>query len=153
MQEKKCSKCKIFKQLSEFNKASKRKDGLQLQCKECVHFTAKCYYNNNKDAQLKRVLKQKHKRLLIAQKYIIKYLEEHFCVDCGENNLLVLEFDHRRDKKNDVCKMINLGFSIKNIALEIEKCEVRCSNCHKIRTHKEQKSYRYIYFKKNQEEK
>ena len=57
------------------------------------------------------------------------------CVDCGEKNHIVLDFDHIRDKKYNVSRMIHDGFSWKAILREIEKCEVVCANCHRIRTH------------------
>jgi hypothetical protein len=41
MKEKKCSKCKFIKLINEFNKATRRKDGLQLQCRDCIKTTAK----------------------------------------------------------------------------------------------------------------
>ncbi len=57
------------------------------------------------------------------------------CVDCGEKNHIVLDFDHIRDKKYNVSRMIHDGFSWKAIMKEIQKCEVVCANCHRIRTH------------------
>jgi hypothetical protein len=57
------------------------------------------------------------------------------CVDCGEKNHIVLDFDHIRDKKYNVSRMIHDGFSWKAIMREIQKCEVVCANCHRIRTH------------------
>ena len=53
------------------------------------------------------------------------------CVDCGIKDVRVLDFDHVRGHK-----LANIG-ALRNIArLEAEaaKCEVRCANCHRIRT-------------------
>jgi hypothetical protein len=47
----------------------------------------------------------------------------------------MLDFDHLRDKKYNVSRMIHDGFSWKAIQKEIEKCEVVCANCHRLRTH------------------
>lgn len=58
------------------------------------------------------------------------------CTDCGESNHIVLDFDHIRDKKYNVSRMIHDGFSWAAIKKEIAKCEVVCANCHRIRTHK-----------------
>lgn len=57
------------------------------------------------------------------------------CVDCGEKNHIVLDFDHLKNKKYNISRMIHDGFSWKAILKEIEKCEVVCANCHRIRTH------------------
>jgi hypothetical protein len=56
-------------------------------------------------------------------------LQSRPCVDCGERDPIVLEFDHRGDKENDVS--ILLGLSWKLVALEIAKCDVRCANRHR----------------------
>ncbi len=65
---------------------------------------------------------------------IDSYLEEHPCVDCGESNLIVLDFDHLRDKTDDVADMVALGRPWSEIESEIAKCQVRCANCHARRT-------------------
>jgi hypothetical protein len=48
---------------------------------------------------------------------------------------LVLEFDHVRDiKKYDISRMLMSGLCLKTIIKEIDKCEICCVNCHKLRT-------------------
>jgi hypothetical protein len=49
---------------------------------------------------------------------------------------MVLEFDHvRGDKLNSVSVLAySLGASLKRIQTEIDKCEVRCANCHRRKT-------------------
>jgi hypothetical protein len=44
----------------------------------------------------------------------------------------VLDFDHRpgSGKTHNVMFLVNSGYSLARIRTEIEKCEVRCRNCH-----------------------
>jgi len=70
-----------------------------------------------------------------ARRYSYEYLKSHACVDCGEVDPEVLTFDHVRGKKTDnVSRMVSKGMSIKKIAAEISKCDVRCFNCHARKT-------------------
>ena len=67
--------------------------------------------------------------------FVVAYLREHPCVDCGEEDPVVLEFDHLRDKKFPISK----GLTDRNwqdVLDEIAKCEVVCANCHRRRTAK-----------------
>ena len=61
---------------------------------------------------------------------IDQYLYAHPCVDCGEENIALLDFDHLRDKTADISTMVRDAFSWEQIAQEIAKCAVRCANCH-----------------------
>jgi len=66
-----------------------------------------------------------------AKQFVSEYLSQRLCADCGENDVEVLTFDHiRGEKKDNVADLVRQGHSIKMIALEIEKTEVVCFNCH-----------------------
>jgi hypothetical protein len=58
-------------------------------------------------------------------------LRSSTCVDCGERDPVVLEFDHRGRKRGSVTQMAWWGFSVAAIDAEIAHCEVRCANCHR----------------------
>ena len=70
----------------------------------------------------------------VARLYVERYLSENPCVDCGYSDLRALEFDHVHGKKwFEISLGINRGFPLAKIMEEIEKCEVRCANCHRLR--------------------
>jgi hypothetical protein len=57
------------------------------------------------------------------------------CADCGRRYpYYVMDFDHLRDKKFQIGLLYRRG-SWKLLKDEIAKCDVVCSNCHRIRTH------------------
>lgn len=66
-----------------------------------------------------------------------EFLSWHPCVDCGERDPVVLEFDHTRDKRANVSQMISGAYAWSTVELEITKCEVRCVNCHLRKTARE----------------
>jgi hypothetical protein len=72
--------------------------------------------------------------------FIAKYLAHHPCIDCGEADPVVLEFDHRdrKTKRFNVCDGVRRHYSLQTMRCEIDKCDVRCANCHRRRTHQEQ---------------
>ncbi|AER25978.1 HNH endonuclease [Mycobacterium phage Nappy] len=73
---------------------------------------------------------------LKAQRYVLDYLLAHPCVDCGEPDIVVLDFDHLGDKLYNISNMVAQGFAVTTIKREIAKCEVRCANCHRRMTAK-----------------
>jgi hypothetical protein len=55
------------------------------------------------------------------------------CADCGYNkHPHALDFDHLDNKKFSIAT--SLSRKVETILEEIEKCEVVCANCHRIRT-------------------
>ncbi len=143
---KKCSKCQRELPESEFNWKFK---GVKLQyhCKECSRNYVRRHYVNN----TKYYIDKAHKRNLIVKdkslKYIGEYLSAHPCLDCGETDILVLEFDHRVKSKKfrDVSRLIKSRGTFKKVVDEIAKCEVRCANCHRRKTAIESNSWRLQY--------
>lgn len=75
-------------------------------------------------------------RRLKARSWIKAYLQQHPCVDCGEDDIRVLEFDHIDPSQKDftISRGVADGRGLKSIKAEVEKCEVRCCNCHRLRT-------------------
>lgn len=128
-----CIDCKINKELNDFYKRSKSKDGTQARCKDCARNLRKEHYRKDSGKALK--LKAQAEWYIRNRTWIKNYLESHPCVDCGESDIVVLEFDHRDDveKVNNVSNMIR-RYSLNNIKLEVDKCDVRCCNCHRRRT-------------------
>ena len=61
------------------------------------------------------------------------------CIDCGESDPIVLDFNHRdrSKKKLQIGDCARLGWSFETIMKEAEKCDVICSNCHRKRTAKQ----------------
>ena len=67
----------------------------------------------------------------------MEYLRRRCCVDCGEWDPLVLEFDHRGRKSKAVADLVRSTVSWKRIEQEMAKCEIRCANCHRRKTARE----------------
>jgi ArsR family metal-binding transcriptional regulator len=109
------------------------KGGYQNWCKLCMSANTMERYEEDKIKFNKRNATYKRHKLL----QVYKYLQTHPCVDCGEDRVVVLEFDHL-DGSNKLMSIAQLcnGYSWKTIKKEIDKCEVVCANCHKIRTAK-----------------
>ena len=131
-----CKACNTTKSLEDFHHRTKALDGRQTVCKDCNRKQRSAYYRTatgkeNNQAQGKRTIVRN--TLLL-----IDYLKEHACVDCGESDIVVLQFDHldRSLKTAEISRMLKSnGWS--RILEEIQKCEVVCANCHTRRTAKQ----------------
>ena len=135
-----CFKCKQKKPVSEFHKDRWKPDGIQSNCKICRRDSNRRSYRNNPKKQYLINKGQRQRNRVL----IMDYLATHPCVDCGEGNPVVLEFDHLRDKELAITEMINRPHSWQAIQAEIGKCEVRCANCHRIKTAKQFNWYRQL---------
>lgn len=134
-----CYKCKVEKSLSEFAKNKSRKDGYNGMCKQCKNEYTKTHYNDNKQYYLDKAARNKRAYQEKARVIILSHLSNHPCTDCGESNPVVLEFDHMDgvNKIDGVGAMIQRGMPLDMVQAEMLKCEVRCCNCHRIRTAKQ----------------
>lgn len=73
----------------------------------------------------------------VKKLYCLTYLLGHPCIDCGEVDIRVLDFDHTGEhiKKANVSTLTSSGtYGLKTVIDEINKCVVRCSNCHRKKT-------------------
>lgn len=86
-------------------------------------------YLRNKTVIRARNLRDKKRK----REYIQK-LKSVPCMDCKNSfNPVAMDFDHREgsDKKMNVSMLCN--YSWDRLLKEIEKCDIICSNCHRIR--------------------
>ena len=134
---KRCCICGIVKDLNEFNKNRTKKDGVQVQCRDCGKEKSKEYYKGNQKSHSEVCTRRGALIRLRNKERIVKYLLVHPCVDCGETDIIVLDFDHVRGKKfKNVSQLVSGGYSWETIMEEIRKCEVRCANDHRRITEK-----------------
>lgn len=140
MSQKYCAGCDQGKHPSEFGINNKRADGLQTYCKECRRVYSKKWYEANAELQKARAKASTRKRKEYVRAKLLEYLSDH-CVDCGEADPVVLQFDHLRDKEFHIADMIS-HCTWARIEAEIRKCEVRCAHCHIRKTAKAQAWYK-----------
>lgn len=127
-----CLICQTPKPLSDFHKRSASSDGHQAVCKSCACARKREHYEDNKVAHRASV-----KARQMELNAFIDEQKNHPCMDCGESYPpYVMDFDHRPDeiKLFGISKARNKGFSLEKIQVEIDKCDLICSNCHRERT-------------------
>lgn len=148
MSMKDCCICKNQKEDECFSFRNKAKNTRCSECKACHKEYVKEHYRQNKQAYIIRSSKGSKRRMSDSQHKICDYLLIHPCVDCGETDIRVLEFDHENpsNKEDAVYAMVVRGFSWDKIQMEIEKCSVRCANCHRIKTGIQCQSYKQKFF-------
>ena len=68
--------------------------------------------------------------------FLARYKLAAGCFDCGYNaNAVALDFDHLQPSEKSFCLSSNRKTSPRKLRTELEKCVVRCANCHRIKTH------------------
>lgn len=131
---KRCKICNIEKNESEFYINSHSSDNLSSWCKECQREDKRNHYKNNKE-------KYQRNQLSITE-WFLKYKNNLKCERCGFSHPAALDFHH----KDPTTKKFSIGQlkGVKNkdiIMEEIKKCEVICSNCHRIEHAKHYNEY------------
>lgn len=128
----KCVTCHEVKGLDEFARMSASSDGKQLRCRQCF----RDWYVSNAGKARRAIEARRALKRAELREQLVAYLGDHPCVDCGEGDLRVLDFDHRAGgtKRLGIAEMSSGSYNWAAIAAEIEKCDVRCANCHRRRT-------------------
>jgi hypothetical protein len=127
-----CSTCRRELPGTDFNRRAASPDGLQAVCRSCNASRARRYYAENIATHRRAVAAQLAKTRAAHLDRIGRYLLDNPCVDCGECDIRVLDFDHREgvEKTAEVMKLAKGAYSWRRVSAEIAKCEVRCRNCH-----------------------
>lgn len=136
--EKICKVCRERKLLSAFHVYGKKTGGTRSLCKTCQNLQQKRWYKRNSRSHMENV-RQSHRRTRSQVTTIVNELKRSPCTDCGNSYPpSVMDFDHldATTKKACVHHLVQKGRSLSMVMREIEKCELVCSNCHRIRTGK-----------------
>lgn len=129
---KQCSKCNKLVEDDFFNikKRTKTKVLYHSYCKDCQAIYQKAYYEK---AKAKFLAQTKSAKRTLKESVNAKKLNP--CTDCKKTYPpYVMDFDHIRDKVENVADMVSNGARLK-VEKELEKCELVCANCHRIRTY------------------
>lgn len=134
-----CTRCLEEQSLENFSFKLKALGVRQPRCKKCQAVYGKTHYLAN-SAKYKKSsknanpsLKRRNSIWVHAQKV------GKPCTDCHRKfPAICMDFDHvdSRNKEYCVSVLVATCASIKRIMMEIAKCELVCSNCHRIRTYK-----------------
>lgn len=116
-----CWTCRRELPLSEFFRNCRTKDGHLNHCKRC--FSDKHSVGRSERAKRDRA-------------YFQAVKVERGCTDCGyRTHAVALDFDHLPGAMKLYRIACMAGLRRELIDAEIAKCEVVCSNCHRVRTH------------------
>jgi hypothetical protein len=133
---KRCGQCREWKLPEEFHVDRSKPDGRYSTCKVCAcarkrerHATDPVAWTPERQVSKREATMALRNR---NRAFVREYLAEHPCVDCGESDPIVLEFDHVRGEKSfNVSYGVIKNYSLKRLAEEIAKCDIRCANCHR----------------------
>lgn len=153
---KRCTKCGLEKDESDFYRNSRSKDGLTDRCKVCLSEDHKLYREKNRD-----MVNEKSKKYDLSHPEQVKergkrYRELHRnqineyarlktatkrewirscktdCVKCGESRKHIIDFHHINptEKKINFGTNSTVGKSKQSLMDEMIKCVCLCRNCH-----------------------
>lgn len=145
LQLKHCTICKEAKLATtdNFNRKLKNADGLQSACRVCNKRASKRYYKDNKTKHKAIVTERKKLRISENREFLREILESNPCVDCGESDIRILDFDHIKGKKIACVTLMAVSpVGLKKLKHEVEKCVVECANCHRRKSQIDQDSWR-----------
>lgn len=106
------------------------------KCSDCTAAFNRAYYKQNAEKRKAQQALSRESKKELKRDLVWNYLDSHPCVDCGESDPIVLEFDHRdpNEKEYQISYLLTGNWSIDKIVSELAKCDVRCANCHRRRS-------------------
>jgi hypothetical protein len=149
----KCTKCGTIHPLDEehFRRDPRYAKGFKTWCNDCTNDLTRRGMNKRyaTDEKFRERVKRRvrewrkahpekrrkgdSKRRALAKAFVQEYLRSHPCIDCGESDPVALDFDHRNQKAKRYCIGAGIAGGIlpESLLKEMEKCDIRCSNCHR----------------------
>lgn len=141
--EKICTKCLELLDIDCFNICPKASGGRRSYCFQCQALNNKKHRDSSQT--YKEYENNRNKKLIIRKIKFCNWLKTQKCIDCGISDYRVLEFDHvRGEKEFTISSALNAVRDEIKFKKEIDKCDIRCANCHKIATATRANYYAYM---------
>ncbi|KKL82837.1 hypothetical protein LCGC14_1980740 [marine sediment metagenome] len=121
-----CTKCKKEKELIEFYKAARMKDGYLSVCKICADIATKI--SRSKKPEHYSLLRKKSKDK--AWKKFHSWKRKIGCKYCKENEPYCLDLHHIDPSTKEYTLSHLVGGSWEVLMEEASKCVIVCKNCH-----------------------
>lgn len=131
-----CTQCGETKEVEAFAFKNKGAGRRHRKCKPCMAAYGRGHYARNRGAYISRNVANMRLRRRLLKQRVWRIVVECECVDCGERDPLVLDFDHvdNTTKRDTIYSLVQSGYGWQSVLDEIAKCQVRCANCHRRRT-------------------
>ena len=101
-----CGRCGESKPSDAFAWRRKARGQLDNYCRPCRAAYKQEHYRENKQRYVENAAKRKRTELEVRVGFLLDFFSVNPCVDCGENDPVVLEFDHLGDKEFNIAKGI-----------------------------------------------
>jgi hypothetical protein len=128
-----CGRCGELVPVEQFAWRRKAREQRDNYCVRCRAAYKREHYAANRKRYIGQAKTRTHAVVAERAAYLLDFFRSHPCMDCGERDPLVLEFDHQGDKLFNISKGLR-DRSWQSVLDEIAKCDVVCANCHRRRT-------------------
>src|SRR5580704_15556540 len=123
---KRCPNCGINKPWSAYSSQNLKVFRPCSYCRKCQRAYCKAHYRRNRELHNTGRYQRAKRERRQKREYIWNFLDTHPCIDCGEADSVVLEFDHVTGKKDrDVSVLVATNASQEQLEREVAKCVVR----------------------------
>jgi hypothetical protein len=129
---KRCPKCDADVPLSQFNRRANGR--WSPYCKPCMSAYCKAHYAKNAQSHNARRIEADRTYQARNLAYVQAELRARSCIDCGESNPAVLEFESADSQRSQVAHLIGRGAGLSALKREMMRCVVRCLRCSRCRS-------------------
>jgi hypothetical protein len=101
-----CGRCGESKSTDSIAWRRKGRGQLDNYCRPCRAEYKQEHYRANKQRYVDNAAKRRRTEMEARMGFLLDFFSDNPCVDCGENDPVVLEFDHLGDKEFNITKGI-----------------------------------------------
>lgn len=129
-----CTGCSQKKPLEEFHRNRTKSEGRLSRCKDCQNRAVRYHYQENRPYYLAKA-RRRNRQQRNEIREMLNRLKDVPCARCGGTfPPCAMDFHHLSSDK-----LFELGRahsrSVEQLLEEVAKCEILCSNCHRVAHH------------------